>query len=140
MSYLLDTNVVSEWAKERPDPGVVRWLAEVDEDQVVISVATLAELRRGIERLPKGQRRSQLNRWLREDISERFEGRVVAVDQLVADQWGQIIADAENEGRPIDLIDALIGATARVHNLTLVTRNERHFTSLLASVVNPWTR
>ncbi len=72
MNFLLDTNVVSEWTKARPDIGVVRWLDEVDEDRVFISVITLAEVRRGVMRLPDGVRRDRLQKWLSRDIVARF--------------------------------------------------------------------
>jgi predicted nucleic acid-binding protein len=80
MNFLLDTNVVSEWKKPRPDTGVVRWLSEIDEDSVFLSVVTFAELRHGIERLPAGKRRKQLDEWLRGDLPLRFEQRILPVD------------------------------------------------------------
>ena len=80
MNFLLDTNVVSEWAKPRPDAGVVAWLAEADEDRIFISVITIAELRYGIERLPAGARRNRLDAWLKEQVPQRFEERLLAVD------------------------------------------------------------
>ena len=75
MSFLLDTNVVSEWTKSRPDAGVVAWLAELDEDRAFISVVTLAELRHGVERMPAGARRSRLDEWLATQLPLRFEAR-----------------------------------------------------------------
>ena len=80
MRYLLNTNVVSEWTKPRPNPGVVEWLAQVDEDEVFLSVVTFAELRHGIERLPAGRRRRQLDAWLRGELAQRFEGRIALID------------------------------------------------------------
>ena len=73
MSFLLDTNVVSEWVKPRPHPGVITWLAEADEDRVFLSVVTLAELRHGVERMAAGSRRARLDVWLREELPLRFE-------------------------------------------------------------------
>lgn len=139
MSFLLDTNVVSEWVKQKPDPGVITWLAEVDEDRVFLSVVTLAELRHGIERLADGQRRRRLDSWLRDELPLRFEGRVLSVDQAVADRWGEVVARREAAGRPIAIMDAFIAATANVHQLKLVTRNEADFKSAVKEIVNPWT-
>jgi predicted nucleic acid-binding protein len=138
MTFLLDTNVVSEWVKQRPDPGVITWLAEVDEDRVFLSVVTLAELRHGIERLADGHRRRRLDSWLREELSLRFEGRVLSVDQAVASHWGELVARREAAGRPIAIMDAFIAATANVHQLKLVTRNEADFKSAVKEIVNPW--
>jgi predicted nucleic acid-binding protein len=139
VSFLLDTNAVSEWVKPRPNPGVVAWLAEVDEDRVFLSAVTLAELRHGVERLAAGRRRKRLDNWLREELPLRFEGRVLAVDQRVADAWGTIVANRDQQGQPIGVIDAFIAATADVYGLTLVTRNTADFDSSVASLINPWT-
>ena len=138
MRYLLDTNVVSEWTKPRPNPGVVEWLAQVDEDEVFLSVVTFAELRHGIERLPAGRRRRQLDAWLRGELAQRFEGRIALIDGAIADEWGRLVARHQARGRPIRAMDGLIAATAQVHALTLVTRNAADFQLSVKSVLNPW--
>ncbi|HET9108165.1 MAG TPA: type II toxin-antitoxin system VapC family toxin [Steroidobacteraceae bacterium] len=138
MSFLLDTNVVSEWTKPRPNPGVVEWLGQVDEDEVFLSVVTFAELRHGIERLPVSTRRRQLDEWLRNELPLRFEARIVGVDGAIADEWGRLVARREGRGRPIQAMDALIAATAQVHGLTLVTRNTADFHPSVKSILNPW--
>lgn len=139
MSFLLDTNVVSEWTKPHPNPGLIEWLSEVDEDEVFLSVVTFAELRHGIERLPAGRRRRQLDQWLRVELPARFEGRIILVDGAVADEWGRLTARHEARGRPIQAMDALIAATAQAHALTLVTRNTRDFQTSVKSLLNPWS-
>ena len=139
MSFLLDTNVVSEWAKPRPDPGVVTWLTEIDEDRVFISVVTLAELYYGIERMPPGNRRTQLSRWLQDELRLRFEGRLLLIDEAVAETWGKTVARCEMIGRPIGVMDAFIASIATVHGLKLVTRNGSDFESIVPEIVNPWT-
>lgn len=139
MSYLLDTNVVSECVKPRPAPRVVEWLAAVDEDRVFLSVVTLGELRHGIERLAAGRRRTRLDEWLRQDLTERFDGRVLSIDATVADAWGAIVARRDRAGRPIGVMDAFMAATAEVHNLTLVTRNAVDFRWTVAPVFDPWS-
>jgi predicted nucleic acid-binding protein len=138
MSYLLDTNVVSEWTKPRPNSRVITWLEEVDEDRVYLSVVTLAELRHGIERLATGQRKKQLDTWLRGDLPERFESRVLPVDGVVADEWGRLVAQSDARGRGLSAMDGLIAATAAVHELTLVTRNASDFAGAVKVVLNPW--
>ena len=138
MSFLLDTNVVSEWVKAHPDPGVISWLAEVDEDRVFLSVVTLAELRHGIERMRTGSRRRRLDEWLRDELPLRFEGRLLSVDDAVADAWGRVVAQREVSGRSISVMDAFIAATANVHALKLVTRNESDFEIAVKEIVNPW--
>jgi hypothetical protein len=138
VSFLLDTNVVSEWTKPRPNPGVVEWLGQVDEDEVFLSVVTFAELRHGIERLPISTRRRQLDEWLRNELPVRFEARIIGVDGAIADEWGRLVARREGRGRPIQAMDALIAATAQVHGLTLVTRNTADFHPSVKSILNPW--
>jgi len=138
VSFLLDTNIVSEWVKLRPNPGVIAWLAEVDEDRVFLSVVTLAELRYGIERMAEGRRRKRIEEWLRDELPVRFEGRVLPVDNAVAEAWGRVVAHREAAGRSIGVIDAFIAATAQIHGLTIVTRNASDFESSVKATVNPY--
>jgi predicted nucleic acid-binding protein len=139
MSFLLDTNVVSEWMKPRPNPGVVAWLADVDEDRVFLSVITLTELRYGIERMPPGHRRKRLAEWLEQELPLRFEGRIFSLDPAIADACGKVVARSEGVGRRREAMDAFIAATAEVHRLTLVTRNTSDFQPMVKGVLNPWT-
>src|SRR5579863_6547753 len=119
MSFLLDTNVVSEWTNPKPDPGLIAFLSHEDEQTLFLSVVSLAELRRGVNRLPHGQRRMRLDQWLREDLPMRFDGRLLGIDAATADMWGQLVADRERTGRPLGAMDGWIAAIARVHGLTL---------------------
>jgi toxin FitB len=139
MSLLLDTNVVSEGLKPQPNAGVVAWMDNVDEDQVYISVVTLTELRYGIERSAAGSRRKRLEEWLQRELPKRFDGRILAVDEIIADASGRIVARSEAAGHPIEAIDAFLAATAEVHRLTLVTRNQSDFKAVLKTTLNPWT-
>ena len=139
MNFLLDTNLVSEWTKPRPNPGVVSWLADADEDRVFISVVTIAELRHGVERLAIGRRRKRLNEWIEGELLFRFDERILPIDAATADAWGRIVAHREGLGRPIGAMDAFIAATAQVHKLTLATRNQTDFEPSVAAVVNPWS-
>ena len=127
---LIDTNIVSEWVKPRPDPGVVSWLDEVDEDRVFLSVVSLAEIRFGVERLTPGRRRSRLDDWLRKELPPRFEGHVVPVDEEVADACGRLLAQARQAGRGLGAMDALIAATCLACDLVLATRNLPDFEGL----------
>ena len=139
MSFLLDTTVVSEWMKPLPDPSVIRWLAEVDEDRVYLSVMTLAELRYATERLPAGSRKSRLETWLREELPLRFEGRLLIIETTIADAWGRVMSRCSAVGRPIGVMDAFFAATAEVHALTLVARNVSGFTASGIFLFNPWS-
>ncbi len=138
MSYLLDTNAVSEWVKPRPDPGIARWLDQVDEDRTYLSVITLGELRKGVERLADGHRRRRLDTWLDDDLPDRFGDRVLPVDRAVADEWGRLLAQAEIAGTTVGGMDALIAATARTHDLQVVTCNVKHFQHVGVETICPW--
>ncbi len=90
-NFLVDTNVISEWVKPRPNQGVVQWLSEIDEDRVFLSVVSLAEFRHGIERMSVSRRRDLLAAWLQDDLPMRFEGRVLDIDRQTADICGLIV-------------------------------------------------
>jgi hypothetical protein len=139
VSFLLDTNVVSETVKPEPDRGVMEWLGTVDEDVVHLSVITVAEIRSGIERLPAGRRRKRLDDWLRDDLALRFDGRLLPISPAIADTWGKVVAQRDAIGRPISVMDAFIAATAEMHALTLVTRDQADFAPTVKSMINPWT-
>ena len=138
MSFLLDTNVISEGAKPRPDPGVMDWTASVDEEQLFLSVVSLAELRHGIERLESGRRKAALDLWLISQLPARFETRLLPIDAETANQWGHVVARAQAAGRPIGAMDAFLAATAEQHQLTLVTRNISDFEATGIRLFSPW--
>src|SRR5690348_14476375 len=104
MSFLLDTNVVSEWVKPAPNPGVIAWTADADEDRVFLSVVTLAEVRYGIERMPASSRRKRLAEWLEQDLPLRFEGRIIPIDPKIADICGKVVARAEDCGKRMEVM------------------------------------
>lgn len=139
MRYLLDTNVVSEPTKPRPNSGVIAWLDSVDEEMVFISTVTISELRYGVERLPLGARRTGLDHWLGNDLPVRFSERILPVDLDVANASGRITARAESAGHPMEARDAFIAATAEVYGLALVTRNASDFETVIKNIVTPWT-
>lgn len=138
MSYLLDTNVVSELVAARPNPGVTAWLDGVEPDQVFLSVITVGELKGGIDKLPDSKRRRQLSNWLNGDLLVRFGERVLPIDVAVALAWGTLVAQTRAAGTPIPAVDSLLAATAAVHGLTLVTRNTGDFEAAGIALHNPW--
>lgn len=137
--YLLDTDVVSEWTKPQPNAELVAFLEAVDEDRLFLSVATPAEVRRGVDLLPEGRKRRGLDAWLAHDLRERFDARILDVDAAVAEQWGRLSAKASRAGRPSSAIDCLIAATAAAHDLVVVTRNVSDFAHFEIEILNPWT-
>jgi toxin FitB len=139
LSWLLDTNVISESMKPQPHAGVTLWLSEIDEDAAYLSVVVLGEIRRGIELLSPGNKRTRLMTWLETDLAERFSGRILDVDRNVAAAWGTLTAAARKAGIAIGAIDAFFGSTALVHGLTLVTRDTSAFERLSIPVFNPWS-
>jgi predicted nucleic acid-binding protein len=138
VNFLLDTNAISEFTKPAPDPGLVGWLASIDEDRVYLSVITLAELRHGVERLVPGRRRTRLEAWLEHELPERFAGRVLHIDIPIAHAWGRLVAGAQAAGKSIGSMDAFIAATVQTAGLVLVTRNVREFAATGVPIHNPW--
>jgi predicted nucleic acid-binding protein len=135
VSYLIDTNIISEVRKgDRCDPNVSAWYASIAEDDLFLSSLVLGEIRKGVEiaRSRDPAQASALERWLRQ-VETAFGTRVLGVDNAVSDQWGRMSAI-----RPIPVVDGLLAATAAVNGLTLVTRNERDIAGLGATVLNPF--
>lgn len=135
MTYLIDTNVISELRKgARCNEGVAAWYATASENDLHLSVLVLGEIRKGLERLrPRDrQQAAALERWL-ETITQAFGERILCVDAAVCDEWGRMSA-----GRTVSVVDALLAATAKVHGLTRVTRNEDDVRGLGAQVLNPF--
>jgi hypothetical protein len=133
--YLLDTNVVSEPIKPQPRPSVMTWLGEQRRSELFVSVITLGEIANGIERLQTGAKRDRLSIWQDTLEATHFAGRVLLVTRTIAVEWGRLEA---RYGRTLARLDALIGATALLHDLTIVTRNTRDFVHLPVRVFNPW--
>lgn len=136
---LLDTNVLSEVTRPRPDAGVLTWLDTLDEDRSFISVISIAEIRRGVALMEAGRRRDALAAWLSEDLPARFADRVLPVDEAIATAWGDLMGFAKRQGRGLSSMDGLIAATAIARSITLATRNTRDFEGLGVSVFDPWT-
>lgn len=134
MSYLLDTNVLSEPLKAQPARAVEEWLEAVSPDSLHLSVLCLGEIRSGIDRLGDGRRKARLIRWLEVELPAWFGERILPVDRAVADRWGHLLATHPQ----LDPVDAMLAATALVHNLTMVTRNVRDFAVAGLELANPW--
>ncbi|MBA2248237.1 MAG: type II toxin-antitoxin system VapC family toxin [Chloroflexia bacterium] len=138
MTWLLDTNVVSEGMKRHPAPRVAGWIASVNPARAFISVVTLAELRSGIHRLPEGGRRRELDDWLSVDVVVGFQGRILDIDPPVADACGRLLARNHLDRGAAVTMDVWIAAIATHHQLTVVTRNTRDFERLGVPVFDPW--
>lgn len=135
MSYLIDTNIISEVRKgKRCNPNVARWYSSIGDDELYLSVLVLGEIRRGVElaRPRDPDKASMLDAWLKE-VTDAFQGRLLSVNQAVADRWGRM-----NAKRTLSVVDGLLAATATVHGLTLATRNISDIADTGANVVNPF--
>ena len=138
MKYLLDTCVISELVAKHPNPQVVDFVDALDSDGVYLSVITIGEIAKGVEKLPKSKRKQDLHSWLKEDLLVRFRGRIIPLDTEVLMQWGVLVARLESKGITLPAIDSLIAATTLTHKLTLVTRNVDDFSSTGIEIENPW--
>ena len=138
MKYLLDTNVISELIVRTPNQKVIDWIDSLAPETVYLSVITIGELRKGIEKLAPSQRKDALTLWLETDLLLRFAGKVVNITVDVMLLWGELTGRLEREGKPIAAIDSLIAAIALEGNYILVTRNESDFQFTGVSITNPW--
>jgi predicted nucleic acid-binding protein len=138
MSYLLDTCVISELVSKQPDERVITWIDDVDDQLVYLSVITIGEIKRGIQKLPESRRKNRLDSWLNEDLLIRFRGRVLAIDIPVMLTWGTLVASLESQGRSLPAIDSLIASITLHYDFQLVTRNEKDFAGTGLIILNPW--
>lgn len=136
MSYLVDTNVLSELRRKTPDAGLVAWFAKRPPVTLYLSLLTLGDIRKGVEGATDTTRRQALTDWLETDLPLFFTGRLLAVGAAVSDRWGRMVAAAD---RPLPAINSLLAATALTHDLVLVTRNTKAFAGLPVQLFNPWS-
>lgn len=138
MKALLDTCVISELVSKQPNPQVVEFVDSLDPEDVYLSVITIGEIVKGIERLPKSRRKTDLQAWLKDDFLVRFEGNIVALDADILIELGTVTARLESAGKTMPAIDSLIAATALAKKMTLVTRNISDFKETDVEIANPW--
>jgi predicted nucleic acid-binding protein len=134
MSYLLDTNIISETLRPEPHPKLIEWLKTNPSEAFHISVLTLGEIRKGVEKLPVGAKKTKILSWLEYDLVNWLDERVLPVDEVIADRWGYLCATTPN----LPAIDGLLAATALCHNLKMVTRNTKDFFVPGLEVLNPF--
>ena len=137
--FLLDTNIISELVKRKPEPKVTAWIESTDENLLYVSVLTLGEIRKGLVLLRDAARRVVLEAWMDSDLILRFAERILPIDREVADRWGRLAAQAAAVKSPLPVIDGLLAATALHQNLTLVTRNTKDIAVTGVPVFNPWS-
>lgn len=138
MRVLLDTCVISELASRHPNPHVVAFVDSLDEQLIYLSVITIGEIKRGIEKLPPPPRQQALQEWLMDDLLVRFQDRLMPLDAGVMLAWGELVASLEQHGRRLPAMDSLIAATAVHGQLALVTRNVQDFAGTGLTILNPW--
>jgi toxin FitB len=136
--FLIDTDVISETTRLKPDVNVINWLAAADEERTFLSVATIAEISSGISGMPVGNKQKRLRDWLHNELILRFDQRILPADSALAILWGSTVRRSGRGGHQIEAMDALIAATAQRHNLTIVTRNIVDFSALSLPLLNPW--
>jgi hypothetical protein len=135
---VLDTNVISELARQAPDPGVLSWLDSLEVSEVVTTAVTAAELRYGVARLPDGHRKRELIAVIRGILAEDFRGQVRPFDERASVQYADVVTGRERIGRPIGVADAQIAAICRDLCAALATRNTADFEETGIELIDPW--
>ncbi len=138
MSFLLDTCVLSEALSKKPDPKVLGFVDDLDPDDVYLSVITIGELFKGIEKLSKSRRKNELHEWFNDELLIRYDGKILPLDTRTLMTWGTLIARLESDGYTMPAVDSLIAATAITYELVLITRNIGDFERSGIEVINPW--
>jgi toxin FitB len=137
MKYLLDTCYISEFVKPQPNPNVMQWAKTSNRDLEYLSVVTIGEILKGIEKLPTSKRKSDLQQAANTLLMD-YSDRILPINLNIMIQWGKLIGKLEQQGRPMERMDSLIAATALTENCTLITRNEKHFQHTDIHLINPW--
>ncbi len=139
MNYLLDTCVISEYTRRKPNPKIIQWVDSLDESQLFLSVITIGEIKKGIEMLPDDSMRKQdLTIWLNDELLKRFSDRIYPVTVDIMLCWGLLISRLDSAGQTVSTMDSLIAATALSQHAIIVSRNEDHFRPAGVNVINPW--
>ncbi len=136
--WLLDTNVLSELRRPKPEPKVVTFVASQPLDLLYVSSVTFAEIRFGIERVTDATRRAELNDWLAHKVRPMFEQRVLGVSEDIMFKWRLLVEDGRTSGHTFSQPDLIIAATALQHGLTVVSRDTRDYERARVPVINPW--
>lgn len=138
MTYLLDTCLISETITKQPNQQVLDWLDAQLSEILYLSVITIGEIAKGISKLTVSKRKESLTKWLNETLPHRFKNRILGLDIATMILWGNLVAELEQNGRPLPAMDSLIAATAVQNSLTLVTCNEKDFAGTKVLIINPW--
>ncbi len=138
MKYLLDTCVISEVVKQKPDKKVILWLQKQEEENLYLSVLTFGEIEKGIEKSANEGRKKRLRLWVEEDLKQRFGGRILPINMQVTSRWGEVQEKSEITGKPLPAIDGLIAVTGLVNNCVVVTQNISDMQQSSVELFNPW--
>jgi len=138
MKYLLDTCVISEVIKPKPNKNVIKWLKDQKESNLYLSVLTFGEIEKGIEKLASKERKTKLKLWLEDDLKQRFKNRILPIDLETATKWGEVQGKSEIVGKALPAIDGLIAVTGLINNCVVVTRNTSDMLQSSAELFNPW--
>lgn len=138
MKYILDTNVISEAINKQPNIQVMNWLRTIDPQELYLSVVTVGEVKKGIDKLPESQRKKTIENWFENDLLVKFDGQILVLDLPVILVWGELVGELEKKGRKLPALDSLIAATTKYYDYILVTRNEKDFDGIDIAILNPF--
>jgi toxin FitB len=131
-------NVISEAINKQPNPQVMNWLRGMDAQKLYLSVVTIGEIKKGVEKLPESNRKETIKIWFEHDLLIKFDGQILGLDLPVILVWGELVGALEQRGRKLPALDSLIAATVKYYDYTLVTRNEKDFEGIDITIFNPF--
>ena len=138
MAFLLDTNVISETVRPKPEPRILDWLEHQSPEELYLSAMTISELMRGAYKVKEKARRDRLTTWIEEDLRRQFETRLLPFNDSSARIWGELMGNGDRTGKTPSAFDAQIAAIAINRGLVLVTRNVKNFERFDLEILNPW--
>lgn len=138
MAFLLDTNVISETVRPKPEPRVLNWLEHQSPEELYLSAMTIGELMRGAHKVKEKARRDRLTTWIEEDLTRQFDTRILPFDESSARIWGELMGNGDRTGKTPPAFDAQIAAIAIDRGLVLITRNVTDFNKFELEILNPW--
>jgi toxin FitB len=138
LKYVLDTPLLAELMRARPDDWITHWIDAFNEDEIFLSVVTIKEINNCIEKIEAIDQREKLQSWVKNELLKRFNGKIIPVDEAILTEWKKLADETKTAGKPLSALDGLIAATVRARGMVLITYNRELFSEAGIEVSDPW--